>query len=62
MKQGIPSVDTNQTLEKTEKLISALEYQLSIDTSELDKEIHKSAIHILKMCRNALLAEKKSAK
>lgn len=62
MKQVIPSVDTNQNLEEAEKLIGALEYQLSLNTSELDKEIYKSAINILKLCRNALLAEKKSAK
>lgn len=62
MKQGIPSVDTNQSLERIDKMINALEYQLCIDTRELDKEVHRSAINVLKERRNVLLAEKKSAK
>lgn len=62
MKQGIPSIDTNQSLERIDKMISALEYQLSVDTRELDKEVHKLSINALKERRNVLLAEEKSAK
>lgn len=62
MKQGIPSVDANKDLGRIEKMISALEYQLTLDTRELDKEVHRSAINALKERRNVLLAEKKSAK
>ena len=49
---AIPKVCIPEDKEKIKKHIQALEYQLIIDKSDLDKEIHTQALNDLKTALN----------
>lgn len=47
-----PKICVPEDKEKIKKQITALEYQITIDTNDLDKEIHTKALNDLKAALN----------
>ena len=53
MKTNVPSVEISNDKELIKKQIQALECVLTIDTRDIDKEIHTQALNSLKNALNA---------